>query len=603
MGTREPEFLGRGYIQPGARGAFRTKPQSAGISPDLTTLILIGPADNGYDTNDQTLHLTKRVLELGSSDEARSVLYSGDLADAVINAFSPSKDSRFANGPQTIKALNISPNVSASAQAPTNVSGILNTIKATVPGPKGNQIRFRITNNGSIIQVGDSDQIVTSQTIEASEIRIQYSGNAGAANLTFNGIELRVTLSGTPATDTSRDLVALVKDYETLSELVAYISNQNGYSAVLLSQPDRKTYHLDYISATDAVDIKTQNFTLKSLLHQQETFFLSNGLAEIVATLERKPLSDMASFTYLTGGRTGVATTKAYLDAIDTVFETEIAKGFYVNVCTSIEPVRLYLADKLSIGNSAEGSDERFGGAGLDLDKSIDARIDDIKTTNSEYMVLGLSPVTRYKADRVNLKTYPGWMLSVLHNAIKAAANVRETVTYKDLNIVDAPEILSKTQIKKVLRAGGLVVTRKPNSGPFKIELALTSYQAENLIKNQASTVCTALALVKDFREWLNVTFTGEVPTDPNALGTNLTDADIRTAVIQRFRNVYIRQYGWLTRNIYTGEEAFDENFEIRRDGDVAYFVFPDGKIVTPINYMFFLLNLDVVRGAATGGN
>ncbi|EMN90609.1 hypothetical protein LEP1GSC108_3346 [Leptospira weilii str. UI 13098] len=192
-------------------------------------------------------------------------------------------------------------------------------------------------------------------------------------------------------------------------------------------------------------------------------------------------------------------------------------------------------------------------------------------------------------------------MLAILHNAIKASGNVRETATYKDLNIVDAPEILTKTQIKKVLRAGGLVVTRKPNNGPFKIEFAITSYQTENLIKNQASTVCTALALVKDFREWLNVTFTGEVPTDPNALGTNLTDADIRTAVTQRFRNVYISQYGWLTRNIYTGEDAFDENFDIRRDGDVIYFAFPNGTIVTPINFMFFLLQLDVVRGVSRG--
>lgn len=163
---------------------------------------------------------------------------------------------------------------------------------------------------------------------------------------------------------------------------------------------------------------------------------------------------------YLSGGVTGAATTKSYLDAIDTVFDTEAVKGFYINVCTSLEPVRLYLADKLANGNSAEGSDERFGGAGLDLEKSIDERIEDIKSLNSEYMVAGFSPLIRYKADRINLRTYPGWMIAVLHNAIKASSNVRETATFKDLNIVDAPEILTKTQIKNVLRAGGLVITK-----------------------------------------------------------------------------------------------------------------------------------------------
>ncbi|WP_061222933.1 hypothetical protein [Leptospira weilii] len=601
MGAREVEFLGRGYIQPGSRGAFRTKTQSPGISPDFTTLILIGSSDNGFYTNDTNLPNSKRILEFTSADEARSLLGSGELADAVINAFSPSKDSRFANGPQTIKALNVSRNLSASVSIPSITSGISNTIKAQIPGPRGNQIRFRIANGGTVIQVGDKDGIVNSAPIEANEFRISYTGNAGVASLTYDGINFRVILSGTPATDGSADLSVLVKDYETISELVGFVNSRPGYTAVLLSQPDRKTKSLDYVSVADAADIKTSVFTLKSLLYWQETFFLSNGLAEIETGAERKPCADMPSFSYLFGGASGAATATDYLNAIDTVFETEIAKGFYVNVCTSLETVRLYLADKLAVGNSPEGSDERFGGAGLDLSRSIDQRIDDIKSTNSEYLVLGFSPLTRYQADRVTLKTYPGWMLAVLHNAIKASGNVRETATYKDLNIVDAPEILSKTQIKKVLRAGGLVVTRKPNNGPFKIEFAITSYQTENLIKNQASTVCTALALVKDFREWLNVTFTGEVPTDPNALGTNLTDADIRTAVTQRFRNVYISQYGWLTRNIYTGEDAFDENFDIRRDGDVVYFVFPNGLITTPINFMFFLLQLDVVRGVSRG--
>ncbi|WP_000501240.1 hypothetical protein [Leptospira interrogans] len=598
MGAREVEFLGRGYIQPGARGAFRTKPQTGGISPDFTTLVLIGSADNGYFSNDSSLPISKRVLEFSGPDEARSVLGSGDLTDAVINSFSPSKDSRFANGPQTIKTLNVSRNLSASVSVLSITTGISNIIKAQVPGPKGNQIRFRITNNGTVIQVGDKDGIVSSAPIEANEFRIQYIGNAETTNLTFDGTTLQVILSGASATDGSLNLNIPVKDYETISELVAYINSQSGYSAILLSQPDRKTKTLDYISTVDAVDIKS-GYTLRSLLYWQETFFLTNGLAEIELGSQRKPCADMASFSYLYGGATGTATATDFLNAIDTVFDTELIKGFYVNVCTSLETVRLYLADKLSNGNSPEGSDERFGGAGLDLARTIDQRIDDIKATNSEYLVLGFSPITRYASDRITLKTYPGWMLAVLHNAIKASGNVRETATYKDLNIVDAPEILSKTQIKKILRAGGLVVTRKPNNGPFKIEFALTSYQSENLIKNQASTVCTALALVKDFREWLNVTFTGEVPTDPNALGTNLTDADIRTAVTQRFRNVYISQFGWLTRNIYTGEDAFDENFDIRRDGDVVYFVFPNGLIVTPINFMFFLLQLDVIRGAS----
>ncbi|MCB1306125.1 MAG: hypothetical protein KDK37_17680, partial [Leptospiraceae bacterium] len=58
--------------------------------------------------------------------------------------------------------------------------------------------------------------------------------------------------------------------------------------------------------------------------------------------------------------------------------------------------------------------------------------------------------------------------------------------------------------------------------------------------------------------------------------------------------------FGWLTRNIYTGEPAWKRDFTISRDGNVIYFVFPDGKLVTSLDYIFSLLNLDVVRGTAT---
>lgn len=601
MATREVEFLGRGYIRPGSRGAFKAQASPTGISADMTTLIVIGPSDNGFYAGNATLEYSQRILEVSGAQEAEAVLGSGDLADAVANAFSPSKDSRFP-GPQTIKAININPNVAALALADTVLTGVQNQVKATVPGPRGNQIRFRVSNGGTLIQVGDAKSIQVSSPIDANELQIQYVGDGQNAIYSFDGTALRVTLSGTAPTDGSISLVVPIKDYPTLGDAVAFINAQIGFEATVLSQPDRLMTLLDYTAAAEAIDAKTAPVVVKSLLSQQEAFFRGQGLAEIVPTAQRKPLADMAAFTYLSSGSTVVGVTQDYIDAINLVFDSEVAKGFYVNVCTSNEAVRLYLADKLAFGNTPDGSDERFGGAGLDNTKSVDARIVDIKTTNSEYTVLGFSPVTRYAIDKVTLKTYPGWMLAVLHNAIKASANVRETATYKDLNIVDAPEKLNRTQIKNILRAGGLLVTRKPNNGPFKIEMALTSFQGQNLIRNQASTVCTALALVKDFREWLDVTFIGEVPTDPDAFGTNLTDADIRTAVVQRFRNVYIKQYGWLTRNIYTGTPAFAEDFDIRRDGDAIYFVFPDGTMVSPINYMFFLINLDVVRGTSNGG-
>ncbi|WP_246839474.1 hypothetical protein [Leptospira licerasiae] len=119
MGTRDVEFLGRGYVRPGARGAFRTATPPSGISPDFNTLILIGQSDNGFNANDTDLVYSKRVMEIGSAEESRSLLSSGDLADAIENAFSPSRDSRFVSGPVLIKAICVNPNMAAEAEVET----------------------------------------------------------------------------------------------------------------------------------------------------------------------------------------------------------------------------------------------------------------------------------------------------------------------------------------------------------------------------------------------------------------------------------------------------------------------------------------------------
>ena len=86
---------------------------------------------------------------------------------------------------------------------------------------------------------------------------------------------------------------------------------------------------------------------------------------------------------------------------------------------------------------------------------------------------------------------------------------------------------------------------------------------------------------------------------EPDAFGTTLTDSDIRTFIELKFDQDYVRNFCWLTRNVYTGQPAWRRDFLIRRDGNAIYFEFPDGKLVTSLDYIFSLLNLDVVRGSA----
>ena len=589
MPTRTVEFLGRGFIVPGSYSAFRAKPQSGGISPDFNTQILIGEANNGWNALDTSLPMLKRVMEFTSFEEAKQVLVSGPLLDAIKAAFSPSRDSRFAGGPLLIRALNLAVNTRASASL-DNTAASQYSAKYVTPGPRGNESRIRISAAGDSVEVGDSNGIQSATGLDAQDITITYSGDATTAELSFDGSNLTTTLTG--QTDGTENLDIPVDSVPTLADLAVRINSMAGYNAVVDSSPDILTRNLDHVSGVDA----KAGAVVKALLYRQAQALFNLGNVELEITGARKPLADTVGFVYLSGGASTAAQPTDYTDAIDML---EKVRGFFINLCSTNQGAGAYLTDFIIKSNGPEGADERFGGFGADRTDDFTTRCDNAKQINSEYMVYGLSPVTVRGADGITTKTYDGWLLAVIHNAIKASSNMRESALYKDLNIEDAPEIPGTGDIRRAIRSGGLVVDRKPNNGPFKITSDVTTYQATNQILNKASTTCTALALNKDLRESLQDAFLGEVPTDPDAFGTTLTDSDIRTFIELKFDQDYVRNFGWLTRNVYTGQPAWRRDFLIRRDGNAIYFEFPDGKLVTSLDYIFSLLNLDVVRGSA----
>jgi hypothetical protein len=593
MGVRAVSFLGRSYLLPGGYSAWRAKPQPTGISPDLNTQIIIGPADNGWCVNDTNADPSQRIMEFGSFQEAKAILKSGDLLDAIKAAFSPSKDSRFSSGPVLVKALNVCDN-DVAAGTVTNTSSGTYPIAAVIPGPYGNDIRFRVSSSGDKVEIGDSSGIESITGLDVVDAVLTYSGDAVTAVLAWNGTTFSVTLAGQTDGSTSLSIAAAGL---TLRQLADKVNAATGYSMVLNVGDDALVSNLDHYSSVNA---KT-GASLKSLLYRQTSFIASSGFAVVTVSGARHPLAAMTAFAYLTGGATGSPSTNDWISAIEYQTDQAICTGLYINVCTDVPAVGAALFSAIATGNSPGGKNERFGGYGGKYSDTFTTRLANGKAVDSEYMVYGVSPVTLYKADGVTLKTYDGWMLAVLHNAIKASTNVRESAIYKDLNIVDCPEKLTQTQLGKAIQAGVLTVDRKPNNGAFKITYDVTTTGKNNLILNKAQTVCTALALAKDLRESLEEQFLGETPTDPSAVGTVLTDADIRTFIEQKFDQDYVKNFGWLTRNIYTGAPAWNREFTIQRDGNVMYFIFPDGTLVTSIDYMFSLLNFSLVQGSSNG--
>jgi hypothetical protein len=599
MGVTGAEFLGKVYFRPGARGTFRAKRSTSSQGQDLTTLILIGTSSNGNYFADPTLTQEEKVMEFANATDAYAILGNGDLADAVKNCFPPSRDARF-TGPQVVKCINVNENIRATSTVVSIETGVDHTIEASIPGPKGNTFRLNVSSGGSVLQYGDSTGITQTQPFETDVMTIEYIGNGTSAILQVSNAQLLTTITG--QTDSSLSLSIDFSDYRTVGDLVEFINSNIGYSATILGSSDFLCQNMDAVLLSEGISILATPYTVSGLFYSQKSVLEASGLFRVVAGSSQKPIADTASFVYLSGGATGTSSTQDFLDALDFVKETQ-ENGFFLNVLTTNTAVASRMADFAQYANSPDGSREVFTGWGVDITLPFDQRIDLVRSINSEFTVTGISPVKTFQADGITEKTFPGWMVAVIHNAMKASANMRETPTYRDLNIIDAPEKLSSAQIDKAIQSGALVVDRKPNKGPFKITFAVTSYQKQNEILNQSSTVCTALAMVKYLREQLEANFVGEVPVDPATSNGTFTDSDIRTFVDNLIKIDFIQRFGYLTRNVYTGQAAFDFNYTIERDGGIVYFRFPNGNLVSPINFMFFLLELDLVRGSSNGGN
>ena len=586
-------FEGKNFIIPGSRAAFRAKPQNTGVNADLNTIILIGTSANGWDCNNTTLPKDLRVMEFYSFDEAKGILGSGDLLDAIKVAFSPSRTVGF-SGVSRIKALNINPNVQASDTFQSVDVPTTHTIKAIVPGTLGNNVRVKVSSSGGIVEVGSIEGITKSSDLNISDFQIVYTGNATTANLTWDGTTFAVSLSG--QTDGTLGLSTTWQATPTIGDLINYINNQNGYVATLLSSTDLLTKNLDYIVGSVTL-VGAVPVILKSVLFRQMAFLVNSQLAELTPGSQKVPLADMAAFKYLKNGVTGVGVTGDYIDAIDLC---ESVTGFYRNVLTSTFSVATYLADHCAKMVSPEGSNETFGGAGAANTDAYATRLANAKTLNSPWMCYGVNSLVTYQADGVTEKTYDGWMLAVYHNAIKASANPRQAATNKVLNILRTDEELTPTQLINAEKSGCLTISKNPN-GEYILLHGLTTFQGNNLIYNLSQTIVTALALINDLRNSLWLEFGGRTPTDPDNLDKEFDDADIREFVDNKFDIDYIQNFGWLSRNVYTGEAAYDPNYTITRDGNVIYFNFPDGKIVSSIDYIFSLLNLDLIKGSSTG--
>lgn len=585
------DFSGIKRIRPGVYGKFES-PTEQVANLDLNTLILIGRSDNGPYYNDTTIPFKDRYVIVSSFNDAKKIMKSGELLEAVNLAQSPAKDTEkpaflFSKGPALFKLININPNTAATITLDSTKASNQHVIAYPVPGTYGNKIRLRKILSEKKIQASSPDGATESPVLEKKCFEITYTGNGTSAILSISSTAITVTLTG--QTDGSANLSVQFSDFPRLGDAVDYINSLQGYVASMIDVPDFLLSNLDHIEVSEAVNIKTIK-TVYADLYAEQQYIEGTGIGifKTVAAV-RKPLADMAVFKFFSGAVTGTPGAGDMKAAID--FSAQIS-GMFRNILTASSSDHQYF--KTACQRMISKGNETVGGCGgaLPTTETFAQRLQNARSLGG-YVKYGVSPLNAFDLNGIK-KSYPGYMLAVLDNAISASISPRLSATHKYLTgVIDTPEILSDVQLEEAIIAGGLVITQKNQTSPFWIERSVTTEAALNAIKTDSATFAGALTCVRTIRERMEPLI-GLSTVDKSARVQGITEQDL----LREFEGAlqFLVEQGFLVGSSLLKINPFDPKFTVGIDGDAVY-VQMKGRSFSVINFIFFLLGLEEIKG------
>lgn len=171
----------------------------------------------------------KTGLRFGSPTEAKRVLRSGELLEAVLKAFAPSTET---GGPQTVVAVRIDPATQAALVLSDAASKAVINLKSTGYGLGENQIKIRIE-DGSVsgkrltTQLGSA--YYTADNVGRTAFTVKYTGAAATATIDVTATTVVLTAAPAPA------VTIPLAQFSTVGVLVDRINSK------LASRRPRKT--------------------------------------------------------------------------------------------------------------------------------------------------------------------------------------------------------------------------------------------------------------------------------------------------------------------------------------------------------------------------
>lgn len=243
------------------------------------------------------------ALKFGSPAEAKAVLRSGPLLDAITKAFAPSAET---GGPSVVYGLRANPALQSSLSLTDSSGAVAVSLLSTDYGLRNNQIKVKIE-AGSEVGLSITTQLQSDYYVKDNIARdaftVRYTGTAATATMSVNGSSILLQApSGT--TVATIDL----NTYGTYSQVIDYINTVKDFSASLVDTANSELPTLQGLDFVTSVDVKTNAAKVTANLQAVVDWFNSEGEGFVTATrgTNAGQIPAQTSFVYLSGGSDGV---------------------------------------------------------------------------------------------------------------------------------------------------------------------------------------------------------------------------------------------------------------------------------------------------------
>lgn len=431
------------------------------------------------------------LLEFGSLADAKNILGSGNLLEAVAYAFNGSND----YVPQRVYAMRVNQGEQSSITLKSGDADVIK-IKSSDYSVLTNQLKIKIENgtakDSKKITLAFKDNINSIDNIVKPSLSIMTACNDSTVTITSAGIQLKGT--DDEGEDVSENFN--FEDFPTINSLVARINETSYFAAVAIDSDDNaKTNELDALSPT-TIDEQIQLFSNVSALIESLKSLENIGDVEFIGLSRQVP--DNIPYTYFVGGATSTATIQDWNNALE-VLKTEDIQ--IIATPSTDNDVQALIANHCTEMNTTVNRKGRTCWLGGVLNETDDKAISKANGFNNKLVSYVTDcPIVNNPLTGAT-ETINGAMHACMFAGMESAMAVNMPLTNKKVKVLGYAKKRTITNLEKLIKAGICVSNPSPDDPTSYIVIrALTTYQGDDLISNERSMVREDLYMNRDLR-------------------------------------------------------------------------------------------------------